>query len=216
MTSVASRRLLGIILVYTALSFYEPFWRLTMRAPMQGKRFAWDYAGIGGQGATGGYPVVVLISAIGLVILALGWRKPGHRFFRWAVLAWACLKFLSSLAIVIAEPGLVLQGETLRLEIPFAWTVFPADLLYFAAVLIWFWRAGRERKEPRAAGPDKPAWTPRNTAFLVLALLLVPVEALLFNAGELHGPMDQAAVALTFAQYAAINLSLVPWRKKAA
>gem|GEM_PF-3925005 len=36
--------LLQCILIYTALSFYEPFWQLTLRALMQGQRFSWDYA----------------------------------------------------------------------------------------------------------------------------------------------------------------------------
>lgn len=63
---------LRIILVYTALSFYEPFWRLTMRAPMQGRQFSWDYYGIGGQGIKGGYAVITLITVIGLAMLALG------------------------------------------------------------------------------------------------------------------------------------------------
>lgn len=202
------------ILIYTALSFYEPFWRLTMRAPMQGERFSWNYAGLGGQGATGGYGVVVLITIIGLITLTLGWRAP-NRLFRWLVFVWALLLFLSSMAIVLSDPGIVVTADTLGLEIPYAWTVFPMDLIYFVLTFIWFLRGRRILKQRPPQKPVKPRWTRINTMFLILAVLLVPLEYALFNAGELHGSQDQAAVALTFIQYILINLSLIPWKMRA-
>src|SRR5690606_30849598 len=100
-----------------------------MRAPMKGKRFSWDYAGISGQESTGGYIFIVLFTLFGLTILTLGWRAP-NRFFRWSVLVWALLLFLSSLAIVISDPGIVITAETLGLEIPFVWLFLPLDTIY--------------------------------------------------------------------------------------
>jgi hypothetical protein len=211
--SSRSNLILRCILIYTALSFYEPFWRLTMRAPMQGQRFSWDYAGLGGQGATGGYGIVVLITLIGLIILTLGWRAP-NRFFRWSVLVWALLLFLSSLAIVVSDPGIVITAETLRLEVPYAWFVFPLDFLYAAITFIWFLRERRNLRQRPLQKPERPEWTRINTAFLIVAVLFIPMEYVLFNAGELHGTTDQAAVALTFIQYICINLSLIPWNPK--
>lgn len=62
--------------------------------------------------------------------------------------------------------------------------------------------------------PVRPEWTGVNTAFLVLAVLLIPLEYILFYTGELHSKIDQAAVALTFIQYIIINLFLIPWRTR--
>lgn len=209
MKSSHSKILLRCILIYTALSFYEPFWRLTMRAPMQGQRFSWDYAGIGGQGATGGYGFIVLFSVIGLIILTVGWRSP-NRFFRWVVMVWALLLFLSSIAIVLSEPGIVIHAETLGLELPYAWSFLPLDSIYVVITFIWFIR-GREDLKQRSS--DMPKWTGINTIFLLLAVIFIPLEYVLFNAGELHGTADQVAVALTFIQYILINLSLIPWKQ---
>lgn len=208
----SSSFLLICILIYTALSFYEPFWRLTLRAPMQGERFSWDYAGLGGQGATGGYVFVVLLSAIGLMMLTLGWRAP-NRIFRWAVLVWAFLLFLSSAAIVLTEPGIVVTAETLGIEIPYAWFIFPFDTIYAAITFIWFLRERRGVMRRRQKF-ERPEWNRLNTVFLILAVLFIPLEYVCFNAGELHGTMDQVAVALTFIQYIFINLALVPWKRR--
>lgn len=209
----SSNLLLRCILVYTALSFYEPFWRLTIRAPMQGQRFSWDYAGLGGQGAAGGYGIIVFLTVIGLIILTLGWRAP-HRFFRWAVMVWALLLFLSSVAIVLSDPGIVVTAETLGLELPYAWTLLPLDAIYVAITFIWFLRERQDLKQRPRPKPVLPKWTRFNTIFLILAALLLPLEYVLFNTGELHGTADQAAVALTFVQYILINISLFPWKPR--
>lgn len=159
------------------------------------------------------YDCIVLFTIVGLIILTLGWRKPNH-IFRWAVIVWASLLFLSSLAIFISDPGMVITGETLSLELPFAWTLLPFDTLYFVITLIWFIRVRQDMKQR----PDQqfPKWTTLNTLFLILAIMLIPVEYVLFNAGELHGSTDQAAVILTFIQYVVINLCLVPWKQTRA
>lgn len=125
-------------------------------------------------------------------------------------MVWASLVFLSSAAIVISDPGIVITAETLGLELPFAWTLLPFDTLYVVITFVWFLRGWKTLRQH----PIRPEWTRVNTAFLVLAVLLTPLAYILFNAGELHGKMDQAAVALTFIQYIIINLSLIPWRAR--
>lgn len=210
MKNSLSNVLLKYILIYTALSFYEPFWRLTMRAPLQGRIFSWDYAGIGGQGAAGGYPFIAFVSVLGLIILAFGWRKP-NRFFRWSILIWAGLLFLSSAAIVAAEPGTMIVAETLGLELSYAWFIFPLDSIYLLITLTWF-----VLNRQHYVLQDKPVlrWRLANTIFLLLAVLFIPLEYVFFNRGELHGFDNQIAVALTFVQYGLINLSLYPWKGK--
>lgn len=134
------------------------------------------------------------------------------------VLIWAFLLFLSTIAIFVSDPGIVITGETLALEIPLAWTLLPFDTLYFVATLIWFVLSRQDniRNTQVYDSLKWPKWTSVNSIFLIIAVILVPLEYFFFNAGELHGTMDQVAVILTFVQYTFINLSLVPWRRKAA
>lgn len=196
-----------LVLAYVALSFYEPFWRLAVRGAMEGSAFQWGYAGMKGTGVSGDYWVVVLIAIAGIVLLFLGWRGAG-RVCRWIVLVWIALLLLSSIAIVASDPGVKIVADTLNMEIPYALTVLPLDMLSFLLAVIWL-ASGRRRKQETMT----MQWKRVNTALLVFAAALFVPEYIALNAGEQHGMYDRIGVALTFVQWVLLNLSFLPWTK---
>jgi len=191
------------VLAYAAFSFYEPFWRLTVRGAME-PNFQWEYAGIGGTGMSGDYWMLTCAVMFGMVLLYAGWRGRG-RAHAWFMLAWMLLLFASSSAIVLADPATKLVLDTLHLELPYVWVIFPLDLVFFILTAVWVFQS-RQR-----TAPAQPPWNRTNTVLLLLAVILLPVEYMLFNSGEQHGMADGAGVAVTFVQWVLLNLSFIPW-----
>ncbi|WP_274361735.1 hypothetical protein [Paenibacillus thermotolerans] len=191
------------ILSYVALSFYEPFWRLLVRGLME-PNFMWSYAGLNGTGLSGDYWVIFLIALFGTCMLFWGWRG-GHRIVDWGIFIWVALLFCSSLAIILSEPETKITAETLHMELPYIWVVFPVDALFFVLTAIWMIFFRKRTGETRAA-----EWNRLNGVLLGIAAGMLPVEYFLFNSGEQHGLFDRLGVFATLVQWVILNTAFLP------
>jgi hypothetical protein len=201
------RVFLVIILSYVALSFYEPFWRLLIRGLLE-PNFTWNYAGFKGSGVLGDYWVIFIIIILGMCMLFFGWRG-GNRIVQWSIFIWVFLLFSSSLVIILSDPKTKIVAETLQVELPYMWVILPFDALFFILTTVWiiFFR-----KMNRTV--SRPRWKCVNSTLVAVAIGLIPVEYILFNAGEQHGLLDGVGVFVTLIQWLILNLAFYPWNTR--
>jgi hypothetical protein len=139
-------------------------------------------------------------------MLFFGWRG-GSRVAMWGMFAWIALLFFSSLALVISDPGAMVQAETLHTEFPYAWVIFPFDALFFVLMAVWMIRFSKTTPPSRAA-----RWNHVNSVLIAVAVALLPVEYALLNGGEQHGLLDGAGITVTLIQWIMLNLAFYPWK----
>ncbi|HYE43648.1 MAG TPA: hypothetical protein VEA15_09680 [Caulobacteraceae bacterium] len=180
-------------------------WLPMIRGLLDGPSYEWGLTLFGrqfsGAGLEGDYWYVVGHTLVGLVLIWLGCRNPGGTF-KIAVLAYAAAMLGDSLwtAFVAAEERRF-EGATLGITLS-AETIFL--LVYgvmFALALVWT-AFGRTA--------DRPRWTPANTVFLTVAILLLPLQSLLLGTGQGREASDQFGVLITIGQWLLVCVSFAP------
>lgn len=175
-----------------------------IRAALQ-PTYSWGLVGISGVGLAGDYLWLVLLTAWAWSTLYLGSR--GARWpFHLLLLAWHGLLTAAATYQTLTAEGFYLEGTTWDIRINLA---FLAPLLLGAGLLaaaLWVRRDLRSQAyRQRAFLPN-----PHRGRYLLLAAVLLPVEAALLLGGAVHGPLDALAVGLIITQALLLFLALLP------
>jgi hypothetical protein len=197
---------LGRILLTIVAASMITIWLPLVRGAMDGETYSWNghYFGfmLGGSGIAGDYWKLVVVAAVAVTGLRLGWRgarQPGA----WIVLGWILAWTVAAVHMSVTDPAAFrFRGDTLGVDVSLA--VVGPVLFGTLTVMAIIWtsrslRAGRARLVP--------PWTAANTRLLAAALALLPVQLVLLRAGSPHGLTDQIGVVLTMLQWAVLNVA---------
>lgn len=200
-----SDRFLQGLLLWTALTTLI-FWLPFVRSTFDGLPYEWGAFGLSGRGTTGDYWFVVTGSLLAIALQYLAWRGPRALFY---VLfgGWHIYLAVATALAAIADPAsLRFQGDTLGVDVSLA--VAAPALMSLAAALVLFWIVRDVRRAtPR---PAWPAWSPRNTRWVLVLAALLPMQLVLLRVGEQHGTTDQIGVLVTIAQWFLLSIALAP------
>jgi hypothetical protein len=198
-------RVLGWLLGWTAVTLVL-VWLPLVRAVLDGASYQWGLApGLSGAGVDRGYPLLVLVWAVGVGALWTGWRGPTLAA-RVLLPLWQLPVAVVGLWLAVgSSDGLIVRGDTLGLSLDVSWAAPVVLVPPFLAAAWWALHddPGRHRRSGRG-------WSRWNRRCAVAALALVPVQALLLRAGEPHGTTDQAGVLLTIAQWWLVVATIKP------
>ncbi len=187
------------LLIWTAITFL-PAWLVTVRGIFDGADYAWGVSQrIKGRGLAWPYPLAPATAALGLTILATGWRDIRHPFHLLLTLWHLPLAVGASLAARRNREALRLRGDTLDIDISLA-TVAPLVLGSAAAGAVALAILERDTPAPPETHPDR--------RLLMIAAALLPGQFILLRAGEQDGLSDKLGVVLTILQWVLINVGL--------
>lgn len=202
-------RILRIILLGTMVTMLF-VWLPLVRGVMDGESYQWANGFWGmllkGSGVRGDYWLLVLQALFGISLLYLGLRG-ARQPFHWLLLLWHVPMGVQAFYDAITSPEAYrFRGDSLGVDVSLAW----AGPLFFGglALLSIFWVVRDLRRTREKVLIE---WTLTNRIFLLIALLLLPIQFVLLNSGEPHGPGDQAGVILTMLQWWFIYFALFPW-----
>lgn len=200
-------RLLRWVLAWTSVTLLSS-WLPFVRGLMEGAPYEWGSAyfgqAYGGQGVTPGTWILAGELAVGLLLLAFGWRGARPRvLFVPLLLGWHALLAANSTFNAIQSPdGYRFQGDSLGIDVNLTWLGPILFCGFFLLAARWAWKSAGE-----AAGP-KPAWRRANTGWVVGLALALPVQFLLLRSGEQHGLGDKLGVFLTIGQWLLVPMAL--------
>lgn len=194
-------RLLAALLVLTAVAAAR-FWWVPVRCLLDERTFQWSaplWGGtIGGQGLGGAFPVLILLSAYLITMLALGWRG-GRGPFAGMALVWYGVFFAGAVRAA-SGGGIAFYADGLGLRLDITGLALGVNGLGFALAAAWALRRIRD-----AGRVPPPGVTAPNARYAFAALALVPTQAILFQVGPAHDFTDTIALGLTLAQWALLN-----------
>ena len=195
-----SGRLRTLLLIWTGLTFL-PAWLVTVRGLLEGDDYAWGVnETFSGRGTSGSYVACPAAAIFGLCILSAGWRGV-MRPFHVLLAGWHIpLGIAASVAAIRSRETLRLRGDTLGIDVSLA-PVAPVVLAVAAAGSVAL--AVIDNPATTAARRRRP-----NHRRLGVALVIAPLQLLLFRAGAQHGLTDKLGVILTIGQWLLINVSL--------
>lgn len=197
-------RTLKLLLIMAALTTL-PFWLPAIRGVFDGPTYEWNLFGFSGNGLEGDYWFVLLGAVFGLSIQILGWRgakQPVH----FLLSGWYLFLAAGALYFAVQDPqSFRFRGDTLGIDISLAWI---APLLFGAAAIAsiwWSWTDLRKNRKVKAV-----PWSRQNTIWVIILLVLLPVQLLLLRSGAPHGTSDQIGVILTIIQWLLIGIAVRP------
>jgi hypothetical protein len=196
---------------WTALVTGVLVWLPLVRGATQGTAYQWVLAdGIGARGVSGDYWLLVLAAPLVFTILYLGWR--GARLPFHALLLLLHVSLAAAVAYAASTNPEAFRFEGATIGVSFSLTQIGPLLFGTFALLsiVWVARDLRARRR-RALAPWK--WTRATRIRLALVLALLPVEVVLFRAGEIQSTGNVIGVALIFWQWFMINAALASSRR---
>ncbi len=202
------RLLFLVLLATTVLSSW--LWWVPIRCIAEGRPFEWaNEFGTGllrGAGMGGDFLVLLLLSAMLVSIVFMGWRGARAPFKPLLVL-WTSVNFASTMIIVLNDPSQYrFRGDTFGIDINMAWFM---PFLKGALVAAALWWVVRDTLSPRSR--TIPAWEPRNSRLLAWVLVIVPFQVALLRMGPVHGATDKAGWILTYVAWILVVLAFLPW-----
>lgn len=192
-----------LVMIWLTLLFLAP-WQTFARAILEGASYQWA-AGLlgmrfGGAGIGGDFWFAALKAVVGVALLWFGWRAPNGRV-RWVIVAYLALMLADTLYNVTTRPeAFHIRDERVGIDLSLA-TVAPVlDGLYLLLGLLWAWRA------PQLVTPTPSL---ANRFLLGLALLLLPLQFLIFRSAE--GANGGLGLLLTVTGWCLFSAALAPW-----
>ncbi len=212
MTDSNHDRILKILLFWVALMMVV-VWLPLMRAIMDGESYQWGVLIFGtmmhGKGLDGDTWFLVAELTYGITLLYLGLR--GARSpFAWLLLGWIGFFAANAYYGMITDPDAMrFEGETLGVSINIG--MISTALHSIALILMIMWlKVEFASKRIRTV----PPWGKRNTLFLIMVAIAIPLEYVLLHFGPTHGMTDKIGVFLTIGQWVLICLAMMPWNAK--
>lgn len=201
--------LLKAILIWNALLAIV-IWLPFIRGPMDGASYAWALPFLQGRGVQGDYWLLVIGTIYLLSMMYFGWR--GARLpFHVLVLLWQIPWGIGATLLTLLSPESVrFRGDTLGVDFSLTWLGPILFGGFLVLTLTWIVRDLRERSLRIL-----PPWGRRNSLWLGVVVVMLPVQLTLFRMGVPHGTFDQMGVLLTLFQWAALNVALYPWQPSA-
>ncbi|MFZ1685930.1 MAG: hypothetical protein WAU70_00795 [Flavobacteriales bacterium] len=196
--------MLKVLLIWTSLTTLI-FWLPTVRGAFDGEGYVWGVLGLAGRGIDRSYWFPFLGSLLSIAMLRLGWRG-GRLPFKLLLGGWHLFLSIGITAVVLQDPdGFHVQGDTMGMDIDLA-VVGPVFFgLWAVLTLCWILRDGR-----RGASAPVPPWTRGNTRWLLVLLLLLPIQYVLLHNGAPESREDQVGVLLTVAQWLLLGVVFAP------
>ncbi|MBX7249392.1 MAG: hypothetical protein K1X35_10170 [Caulobacteraceae bacterium] len=181
-------------------------WLPLMRGLLDGDSYEWGLTLFGhafsGSGLNGDYWFVSAEAALGVIMMALGWRAPGAVFKLLSVAFTGTMLADSLFTLFVLGEGQTFEGATLGMSLSAGMIFLGVYGLLFVLASVWAF-AGRPGPAPR--------WTLVNSGLLTLALLLAPGQYLLLSTGQGRELSDQIGVLITMSQWLLISLAFAPW-----
>lgn len=184
-----------------------------IRGAFDGSSYTWGTSYFGKQfsgSGTGGYywlPVVKSIFAI--TVLYLGWRGARVGFVILALL-WQTFGFADALYSSITKPDdYRFKGDTLGVDVSLAWVAPTAYGIFLILTVVWAFRNTRgEWSEP------VPPWSRKNSVWLTLLVLLLPIQFVLLHFGSPQSTSDVIGVFITIFQWLFVAKAFRPYAPK--
>ena len=179
-------------------------WLPLVRCLLDGPSYEWGTTLFGhqfsGAGLAGDFGYLLAFTGVALVLLYLGWRRPGAPF-KIASVLWTGAMLANALHMLMADPAATFEGATLGVSVSMGLISAVVYGALFALALVWAW-LGRAGEPPR--------WGLANTVILVVALLMLPLQYLLLSSGQGRETSDVIGVLMTMGQWGLLSLSLAP------
>ncbi|MFZ1808329.1 MAG: ubiquinol cytochrome C oxidoreductase, partial [Cyclobacteriaceae bacterium] len=116
---------------------------------------------------------------------------------------WFINFFGNLIADIVINGDTMFNGDTLNVHISITWIVLP--LSFLALILIFL-----VIRADKNADEQLTSWTVKNRTLLIMILGPLPIQAILFAAGEPHGITDQIGVIISIIQCFLIPIILRP------
>ena len=199
--SNASSWLGSVVLVWTI--FTTTFlWTTTMRGFFRTDISVWSVLGVEGAGREGSFWLFPALATLALLTFYLHGRGRLRGLVHALLLAWHGLLAFIVVSGVLQEGGGYFEGATWGVRIPL-WSLAVPFVVFLALAALWVMR---ERRWP--APKREVPWSAVGYRSLIGAVVLLPIAAFLFGAGEGFDWTTRLATAVTIVQWILLTQAL--------